>query len=267
MKVAALLLAAALMAAPGAAQAGCTPAPAPLSWRGKAPAAPAPAPDTPTAINPLTLVIFRHAEKPMRADGVMIEDGNLGAQSLSRLARLPDALLRQFGCPDLLVAPNPAVKMRNKASGDYFNYVRPLATILPLAEKIEFPVWTPYGYDQNDFLARDLLSDRAFAPDGNGRAKTIFIAWERTNIRKLVEQLAGIGRLASREGDRIGVEGKHYPCESPAKWEQCDFDSIWLIHIREGGLCLTRRQENLNAASFQKRCRGAESATDQPGAK
>ncbi|GLI94426.1 hypothetical protein [Methylocystis echinoides] len=260
----------ALMALPAAlparADARCTPAPAPQSWRGETPAIPVPPPDAPTALNPLTLVLFRHAEKPMRADGVMIEDGNLGADALTRLARLPDVLLGQFGCPDLLVAPNPAVKMRNKATGDYFNYVRPLATILPLAAAIEYPVWTPYGYDQNDALARDLLADRALAPDDKGRAKTVFVAWERTNIGKLVEKLASVGHLAPREGS-IDVDGARYACERPTKWAQCDFDSIWLVHIRDGALCLTRRQENLNTAGFQNQCKGAESATDQPAAK
>jgi hypothetical protein len=267
MRRAGFLVLAVLATPPTRADADCTPAAAPQSWRSEGPAIAASAPDDARAVNPLTLVIFRHAEKPMRADGVMIEDGNLGAQAVSRLARLPDALLTQFGCPDLLIAPNPSVKMRNKVTGDFFNYVRPLATILPLAEKIEFPVWTPYGYNQNDLLARDLLADKALAPDERGRAKTVFIAWERTNIRKLVEQIAAIGRLTSREGATIGVEGTRYSCESPVKWEQCDFDSVWMVHIRDGGLCLTRRHENLNADSFQKQCRGAESATDQPGAK
>jgi hypothetical protein len=261
MRGAGFFLLAALMASPATADARCTPAPAPQSWRTESPAIPATPSDDPKAFNPLTLVLFRHAEKPMRADGVMIENGNLGAQALKRLARLPDVLLRQFGCPDLLVAPNPAVKMHNKATGDYFNYVRPLATILPLAETIEYPVWTPYGYEQNDALARDLLADSALAPDEKGQAKTVFIAWERTNIGKLVEKLASVGHLARREGT-IDVDGARFTCESPAKWAQCDFDSIWLVRIKDGAICLTVKSEGLNSESFQRRCKGAESTTD-----
>jgi hypothetical protein len=264
LKPAALIFAAALLSFPSRADADCKTSPAPRSWRSEAEAAPAPVPDGSTALNPLTIVIFRHAEKPMRENGVMMENGQLGAQAVHRLARLPDALLGEFGCPDLLVAPNPAVKMRNKVTGDYFNYVRPLATIIPLAVKIEFPVWTPYGFNQNDFLARDLLADKALAPDATGKAKTVFIAWERNNIRKIYDQLAAVGRLASREGTTITVDGAAYTCESPAKWRQCDFDSIWLIHVAGGGICLTPRHENLNDADFQNRCKGAESTTDQP---
>jgi hypothetical protein len=252
---------------PGQAFAGCTAIRPPQSWRGESAAAPVALPDDPHALNPLTLVIFRHAEKPMRDDGVMIEDGNLGSGAAERLARLPDALLGQFGCPDLLVAPNPAVKMRNKATGDFFNYIRPLATIEPLAEKIEYPVWTPYGFSQNDLLARDLLADPSLAPDEKGKAKTVFIAWERNNIRKLYEQLASLGRLASREGSSVAIGRLQYACERPSKWEQCDFDSIWLVHIADGGICLTRRRQNLNSPGFQARCKGAESTTDQPEAK
>lgn len=264
MKAAALVIAAAFFSFPGRAEADCKPSPAPQSWRSEAAAVPAAVPEESTALNPLTIVIFRHAEKPMRENGVMMENGHLGGQAVNRLARLPDALLGQFGCPDLLVAPNPAVKMRNKVTGEYFNYVRPLATIVPLAVKIEFPVWTPYGFNQNDFLARDLLTDKALAPDAKGKAKTVFVAWERNNIRKLYGQLAAIGRLTPREGSTISVDGVSYACERPTKWEQCDFDSIWLIHAVGGGICLTRAHENLNDANFQNQCKGAESTTDQP---
>ncbi|MGJ0506463.1 MAG: hypothetical protein ACR652_04870 [Methylocystis sp.] len=265
MRTAWFLVAVTFAAAAGpAVAADCTPAPAPASWRAEGAAIPATVPDDPKALNPLTLVLLRHAEKPMRADGVMIEDGNLGRQALDRLARLPDRLLAQFGCPDLLVAPNPAVKMHNKVTGDYFNYIRPLATIAPLAETIEFPVWTPYGYNQNDLLARDLLADKALAPRENGKARVVFIAWERKNIRKLYEALGRLGRLAPREGATVSVDGAAYKCESPAVWEQCDFDSLWLVHVQDGGVCLTRQQENLNTAGFQKHCKGAESTTDTP---
>jgi hypothetical protein len=37
-----------------------------------------------------------------------------------------------------------------------------------------------------------------------------------------------------------------------------------MIKVRPAGVCLTRRVENLNAASFQKQCKGAESVSDTP---
>ncbi|MCC3247392.1 hypothetical protein LG047_19060 [Methylocystis sp. WRRC1] len=253
-----------LFLVPATASAACTPSPPPLSWTTATEPTPASVPIDPKTIGPLVVVMFRHAEKPIRDDGVMIEDGNLGSEAAGRLSRLPDALLNRFGCPDLLIAANPAVKMINKATGQYFNYVRPLATIAPLSARINFPVWTPYGYNQNESLAHDLLGDRAFAPDVNGKAKTVFIAWERNNIRKLYEQLVRLGNLRELAGNALAVEGEEYKCELPSKWLQCDFDSIWLVHVRNGAICLTHRSENLDDMNFQSRCKGAESVTDAP---
>ncbi len=244
------------------AAAACVAAEPPTSWSSEKEAAPASPPDDPKAVNPLTLVIFRHAEKPLGDDGVMIEDGNLGNDAGKRLSRLPDSLLRQFGCPDMLVTTNPAGKMLNKKTGRYFNYVRPLATIAPVSQRINFPVWTPYGYEQSEYLARDLLSDRAFLPAESGRARTIFISWEHNNIRKLFDYLKYLGGLRSLSGGTLTADGVQTRCEEPKKWEQCDFDSIWLVRIKDGAICLTFKGENLNSERFQRRCKGAESTSD-----
>lgn len=253
-----------LTSPPPAAAADCVSLDPPLSWSASTPAEPAAAVPAPTAIVPLNLVIFRHGEKPLRDDGFMIEDGNLGGDATRRLSQLPDRLLKAFGCPDMLVTANPAVKMLNRKTGKYFNYVRLLATIEPLSVRLNFPVWTPYGYNQTEALARDLLGDRAFAPGANGKARTIFIAWERNNIRALHDNLLRLGQLKTPADGALVVDGKTYRCEAPPKWEQCDFDSIWLIHIRDGTLCLTHRNEDLDTPAFLKRCRGAESTTDAP---
>ncbi len=242
--------------------AACVAAAPPASWSSEKEAAPASPPSDPKAVNPLTLVIFRHAEKPLGDDGVMIEDGNLGHDAGNRLSRLSDRLLSQFGCPDMLVTTNPADKMLNKKTGQYFNYVRPLATIAPVSQHINFPIWTPYGYEQSEYLARDLLSDRAFLPAESGRARTIFISWERNSIQKLFDYLKDLGGLRSLSGGTLTVDGVQTRCEEPKKWEQCDFDSIWLVRIKDGAICLTFKSEDLNSKSFQRRCKGAESTTD-----
>lgn len=242
----------------------CQPSNPPDSWSAQGTAAPVAATVDPAAIPRLNLVIFRHAEKPLRDDGLMAEDGNLGAEAEQRLARLPERLLKDFGCPDFLVAANPAVKMLNKKTGQYFNYIRPLATIEPLSIKLNYPVWTPYGYNQNDLLARDLLGDKAFRPSPDGAPKTVFLAWERQNIRKLYQELVQQGKLKDLAGATATIDGAARSCDPLPQWEQCDFDSVWMIHIRPAGVCLTRRIENLNAAGFQKQCKGAESVSDAP---
>ena len=72
-----------------------------------------------------TIVFFRHGEKP--SGGL----GQLTCQGLNRALALPDVLRRKFGTPDYLYAPNPAVKISDPAGSFY--YVRPLATIEPVA--------------------------------------------------------------------------------------------------------------------------------------
>lgn len=248
-----------------AARAGsCRPIDPPRSWTEQAQPTPsAPAGDNSSRIA-LDLVVFRHGEKPLRDDGVMIEDGNLGPAAEQRIMRLPDRLLKEFGCPDLLVATNPSIKMVNKISGQYFNYIRPLVTIAPLSMKLNFPVWTPYGYNQSDLLARDLIADTALSPDAERGYKTVFIAWERQNIPKFYRELVEKGRLKDLAGTSAIIDGVSVQCEIPRSWDQCDFDTIWYIRARHEGVCLTRRAENLNNRLFQEKCKGAESVSDPP---
>ena len=258
------LTSALLTSSPPARAADCVSLDPPASWSASTQAVPVAGASASSEIAPLNLVIFRHGEKPLREDGIMIEDGNLGAEAAGRLSKLPDRLLKAFGCPDMLVTANPAVKMVNRKTGKYFNYVRLLATIEPLSVRLNFPVWTPYGYNQTEALAQDLLRDKAFARGAEGKARTIFIAWERNNIRTLYDNLLRLGQLKTPGTGALTVDGKTYRCEPPPKWEQCDFDSIWLIHIRDGALCLMHRNEELDTPAFLKRCRGAESTTDLP---
>ena len=60
------------------------------------------------------------------------------------------------------------------------------------------------------------------------------------------------------------ADGVRYRCEEPKKWEQCDFDTILLVNIRDSAICITPKSENLNSNSFLNRCKGAESTTDNP---
>lgn len=200
----------------------------------------------------------------MRDDGVMIEDGNLGIGAEQRLMRLPDRLLKEFGCPGLLVAPNPAVRMINKKNGQFYNYIRPVATISPISLRLNFPVWTPYGYNQTDLLARDLLGDFAQRARKSDEPATVYIAWERQNIQKFYRQIIEQGKLRDLAGTVATIDDVKLRCDTPIFWEQCDFDTIWFIRVRKIGVCLSLRAENLNTAVYQSKCKGAESVSDAP---
>ena len=234
----------------------CTPSVPPTSWSQPHAAEPSAVPSDNKTIGPLTLIMVRHGEKTLNKEGRMIEDGNLGPVGVRRAERLPQRLLAMYGCPDLIVSTNPAVKIHGKAGDSMtFNYVRPLATIAPFSGMINFPVWTPYGFNEPQKLAQDLLGNQAFAPKADGAPKKIVIAWEHRNIVVMVHEIFRQGGFTPMTGTMTNG-GKVWACETPPAWPECDFDSVWVVNIKAGQACLTRQYERLNTPSFQKACKG-----------
>lgn len=101
------------------------------------------------------LIFIRHGEKPEKGLG------QLNCQGLNRALALPKVLLTRYGTPDLLVAPNPGATKQDW--GVVYNYVRPLATIEPLAIRLGMPVDTTLAWDDQDGLVT-LLQARATLP-------------------------------------------------------------------------------------------------------
>src|SRR5438874_8261542 len=85
-----------------------------------------------------TIVFLRHGEKPSGGYG------QLTCQGFNRSLALPAVLLAKYGRPNILYAPNPAVKIPDPAGSFY--YIRPLATLEPLAVRLGMDVRTKYGY-------------------------------------------------------------------------------------------------------------------------
>lgn len=147
-----------------------------------------------------TIVFFRHGEKP--SGGL----GQLTCQGLNRALALPDVLLDKFGTPDYLYAPNPAVKMSDPA-GSFF-YVRPLATIEPVAIRAGKSVNTGYGYNDISGL-RNVLVKSSKAND------TLFVAWEHAYLVKVVQS------IMNAYGGGVTV---------PA-WTTGDYDSLYIVRL------------------------------------
>lgn len=235
--------------------AACLPSPPPTSWSSSSTSTiPSERIDGYTTPS-LTIVLFRHAERPLLASGNMDENGNLGEQGIKRLSQLPERLFAMFGCPDLLVTAQPAVKVKDKQTGQYFNYVRPLMTLSTISAKLDYPVWIPYGYNQSDFLVHDFLNDEAFKPKPDGRPKKVFVAWEHENIERMYGHLLEMGTFESLAGGDMTVDGKKLKCETAPAWDHCDFDSVWLINIQNMSMCLTVLKEGLNSPSYQHKCK------------
>ena len=167
-----------------------------------------------------TIILLRHGEKP--ALGL----GQLNCQGLNRALRLPAVIAQQFGKPDVIFAPDPAVSKPD--NGQPYNYVRPLATIEPTAIAFGLPVDASIGV--NDI---DALRNRLDAPALH--AARVLVAWEHVEIANLARRL-----LSEHGGD---------PALVPA-WPPTDFDSIYVVSITRDGDASTatfaHRQEGLN---------------------
>lgn len=188
----AILFSAALISSPPKLVAEDAPSPAPTTRAGHA-VDPMPIPHTET------IVIFRHGEKPT-------EDlGQLKPEGLNRALGLVKVLPGKFGRPNYLFAPDPLEKNHG------YYYVRPLATIEPLAISLGLPVQTPCGFHEIEQLEQVLDS-----PDYQNA--TIFVAWEHDYAYKLASDL-----LNSRHADMSSF---------PKKWESPDYDSLYVIRIR-----------------------------------
>ncbi len=83
-----------------------------------------------------TIVCIRHGEKPHGGLGQLTNRG------LNRSLALPEVLLKKYGTPQFIFAPNPS----EKVDGAKYFYIRPLATIEPTAIRCGLPVNTEFGY-------------------------------------------------------------------------------------------------------------------------
>ena len=150
-----------------------------------------------------TIALLRHAEKP--SEGL----GQLSCQGLNRALALPEVLLKNFGKPDAIFAPNPFVKKIDH--GIRYSYIRPLATIEPTAIRVGLPVNLEWGFEDIESLKQTLISS-------NLKDATIFVAWEH----HLLDEIAR-GLLSSL----------HASSENVPTWKSDDFDSIYVISITE----------------------------------
>lgn len=175
----------------------------------------------PVAYADTTIVIVRHGEKP--AQGL----GQLSCQGLNRALALPQVLMSKFGSPVVIYAPNPAIKKSDKGTPYY--YVRPLATVEPLAIAAGLPVNLDWGMTDIAQLTEALLA-RA---DGMQ-----VVVWEHHLAEKLALSLL----------KALGGNSQVVP-----KWDDADFDSVYVIRVAGTGMnrraIFTRDAEGLNGLS------------------
>lgn len=148
-----------------------------------------------------TIVIVRHAEKPP------LGLGQLDCRGLNRSLALPSVILARYGRPAAIYAPDPAVLKKDK--GVPYAYIRPLATIEPLAIRSGLPIDLEFGMTRIEPLADKLIA----APDG-----VMVVAWEHHWGEDLARRLLA----------KLGGDPKTVPT-----WRDDDFDSMYVIHVAD----------------------------------
>lgn len=170
-----------------------------------------------------TIVLVRHGEKTAE------EIGQLSCKGLNRALALPDVLIKRYGKPDFIYAPNPSVQVHGRNRLPY-SYVRPLATIEPTAIRLGMPVNTQIGFNDIEKLQEE-LTQPAY---GNS---LVFVAWEHEFLYKFARQM-----LLSNGKDPSVVPD----------WANSDYDTIYIFHIlRPNGMpevTLTIAKEMLDNA-------------------
>jgi hypothetical protein len=147
-----------------------------------------------------TIVFFRHGEKP--AGGY----GQLTCQGFNRALALPTVLLSKFGPAQYVYAPNPAVKVPDPVG--LVHYIRPLATIEPIAVKLGLGVNTQYGYN-------DVAGLQSILIKSSKANSTIFVAWEHQYLVKVVQSI-------------MNSYGGGAPV--PA-WTSGDYDALYIVTL------------------------------------
>lgn len=156
-----------------------------------------------------TIALIRHGEKP--ASGL----GQLNCQGLNRALALPAVIRKAFGKPAAIFAPNPAEQKADV--GTLYDYVRPLATVEPAAIAFGLPVHASIGQLRIDDLRQQL--DLPAYHDA-----FVLVGWEHRELVPLAQAL-----LQEHGGDPKLVP----------KWNDDDFDSIYLLKIRRSGSATT----------------------------
>ena len=151
-----------------------------------------------------TIVFVRHGEKPQG------DYGQLTCQGLNRALALPDVLLRKYGTPNFIFAPNPAQKVA--INGVEYPYVRALAAIEPTAIRVGLPIEIKFGYRDIEPLEEELLSPRY-------SCSLISVAWEHFKLEELVKDILA----------KHGVDSAIVPT-----WGSDDYDSIYVLRVRSG---------------------------------
>ena len=134
---------------------------------------------------------------------------NLSCQGLNRSLQLPGVLNSKFGMPSAIYVPSIH---EGKTTG----VARMYQTIVPFAVKYNLAINSKYDVGDAEGLVKAIQKQHG----------TVLLVWEHKAIHDIMKAL--------------GLSG------SDTKWDDNDFDSIWIITYNNGKPVLTKDKENIH---------------------
>jgi hypothetical protein len=134
---------------------------------------------------------------------------HLSCKGFNRSLALPGVLYAKYKVPGNIFVPS----MGNSKSA---SHLRMLETIIPFAVKYNISINSKYDVDDVKEMAAAILKTNGYA----------LVVWEHNKIDNLVKALGA------------DVKGM--------KWNNDDFDSIWIINFQNGKAVLSSDKENIN---------------------
>jgi hypothetical protein len=140
-----------------------------------------------------------------------LKGDNLTCQGLNRSLQLPALLYSRFGIPVTTYIPSIGM-------GDSTKHSRMFQTIIPFAVKYNLALTSKWEENDSAQIAGEILRRRG----------TVLIIWEHKRIPSIVRAL--------------GIR------EAGLRWEDDDYDSIWIVTFPSGVARLEKSREGLRPA-------------------
>lgn len=134
---------------------------------------------------------------------------NLNCQGLNRSLLIPDMIVSKFGVPSFSYVPSVGVDSATK-------HARMFQTITPLAVKYNLTINSRFNGKDSAGLANDIIK----------RHGVVLVVWDHKSIVPIIHAL--------------GIN------DAELKWNDDDFDSIWIIQISNGKAVFIKDKEDLH---------------------
>jgi hypothetical protein len=134
---------------------------------------------------------------------------HLSCKGYNRSLQLPAVLYAKYKIPDKIFVPS----VDNIKSA---NHLRMFETIIPFAVKYNISINSKFDVDDVNSTADAILKTKGY----------VLVVWEHDKIDNLAKAL-----------------GAH---PNGIKWNDNDFDSIWIINFKNGKATLSMDRENIN---------------------